>query len=124
MSLTRVIGLPWYRREDYATLVMLFSDADKLPGTYDAWLARAQFPARMTPLIRFGPCARSISATGLDLLSITGPPPQLLVDLRAFDSIVSWYGANRPDFRDTVAALKPPGACLSTSRMTRMRPMR
>ena len=28
--------------------------------------------------------------------------------LREFDSIVSWYGANRPEFRETVAALGLP----------------
>jgi hypothetical protein len=65
-------------------------------------------PARMTKLIRFGPRARAISATGLDLLSITDPPCQLLADLRSFDSIVSWYGANRPEFRDMVASLDLP----------------
>jgi heptosyltransferase III len=65
-------------------------------------------PGRMTSLIRFGPRARSIATTGLDLLAITDPSPQLLTELRAFDSIVSWYGANRPDFRDAVAALDLP----------------
>src|SRR3954452_536513 len=65
-------------------------------------------PARMVPLIRFGPRARAISATGLDLLGVTDPPAQLVDHLRAFDSIVSWYGANRPEFRDTVAGLGLP----------------
>jgi hypothetical protein len=27
------------------------------------------------------------------------PPPELLVQLRSFDSIVSWYGSNREEFR-------------------------
>jgi heptosyltransferase III len=60
--------------------------------------------ARNVPLIRFAP-ARSISSTGLDLLGISdASPPRLLYDLSAFDTILSWYGANRPDFREYVAA--------------------
>jgi heptosyltransferase III len=57
------------------------------------------------PLARFADDARSIASTGLDLLGIADPPQSLLNDLRSFDSIVSWYGANRQDFRDTVAGL-------------------
>ena len=30
---------------------------------------------------------------------MTEPPDQLIEELRSFDSIVSWYGANRPEFR-------------------------
>ncbi len=62
----------------------------------------------LMPLGRFADCARSIAATGLDLLAVTDTPPRLLDDLRSFDSIVSWYGANRPEFRDAVAALGLP----------------
>jgi len=62
----------------------------------------------MTSLVRFGPRVRAISSTGLDLLGVTDPPTPLLDDLRGFDSIVSWYGANRPEFRDCVAALGLP----------------
>ncbi|MCU1236800.1 MAG: glycosyl transferase, family 9 [Candidatus Solibacter sp.] len=65
-------------------------------------------PARTVPLIRFADRVRGISSTGLDLLGITEPPPRLLDELRSFDSIVSWYGANNPAFRDTVAALGLP----------------
>lgn len=56
------------------------------------------------PLVRFAP-ARSIRSTGLDLLGIEEPAPRLLDALRGFDSIVSWYGANRPEFRELVATL-------------------
>jgi hypothetical protein len=41
-----VIALPWYRRGDYAALVRLFSDPDKVPATYDAWLKRAESTER------------------------------------------------------------------------------
>ena len=37
-----VTALPWYARADYPTLLRLFSDPDKLPATYDAWLLRAE----------------------------------------------------------------------------------
>jgi hypothetical protein len=65
-------------------------------------------PARMVPLVRFGGRVRAIAAIGLDLLGVTEPPAGLIEALREFDSIVSWYGANRPEFRETVAALGLP----------------
>ena len=37
-----VSALPWYARADYPILLRLFSDPDKLPVTYDAWLQRAE----------------------------------------------------------------------------------
>ncbi len=37
-----VIALPWYARGNYPALLKLFSDPDKLPPTYDAWLKRAE----------------------------------------------------------------------------------
>ena len=52
--------------------------------------------------------ARSIASTGLDLLELGPPPLRLLDTLRGFDSIVSWYGAARPEFRATVEALGLP----------------
>jgi heptosyltransferase-3 len=62
------------------------------------------------PLIRFADAVRSIGATGLDLLGLPGitPSPALLERLRSFDSIISWYGAGRPEFRDAVAKLELP----------------
>ncbi len=65
-------------------------------------------PSRTVPLIRVADRARAIASTGLDLLGITDPPPRLIADLRSFDSIVSWYGTNRPEFRAAVAALHLP----------------
>jgi len=60
------------------------------------------------PLARFADRARSIASTGLDLLELAEPDPRLLASLRGFDSIVSWYGTRRPEFRDRVAALGLP----------------
>ncbi len=61
--------------------------------------------SRHLPLIRFADRTRSIASTGLDLLGLEDvePPATLIQTLRSFDSIVSWYGANRPDFREAVA---------------------
>ncbi len=63
---------------------------------------------RNLPLVRFPAATRSIASTGLDLLGITDPPPALLDHLRSFDRILSWYGANRPEFRDVVRRLALP----------------
>lgn len=60
------------------------------------------------PLARFAGRARAIPSTGLDLLGIADPPPRLIEELRGFDSIVSWYGANRADFRDLVLRMGLP----------------
>jgi heptosyltransferase III len=64
--------------------------------------------SRNVPLVRFADRARSIAATGLDWIGIDAPPERLIDELRQFDSIVSWYGANRPEFRDAIADLGLP----------------
>jgi lipopolysaccharide heptosyltransferase III len=56
------------------------------------------------PLARFADRARAIASTGLDLLEF-GTNPNLTGHLIGFDSIISWYGANRPEFRDCVKDL-------------------
>jgi len=66
-------------------------------------------PSSIVPLIRStqsGP----ISSTGIDLLALPGvePPGGLIEKLRSFDSIVSWYGSNRAEFREQVRALGLP----------------
>jgi heptosyltransferase-3 len=64
---------------------------------------------RNVPLAaRIAQHARPIASTGLDLLEVTGPSAELLETLTRFDSIVSWYGANRPEFRQAAAALRLP----------------
>jgi heptosyltransferase-3 len=67
-------------------------------------------PSPAVPLIRFADAVASIASTGLDLLGVDGvePPRPLLARLRGFDSIVSWYGSNRLEFRRAVAALDLP----------------
>src|ERR1019366_7837151 len=74
--------------------------------SFEIWTA-----ARMVPLSPFMPMegrARAISSTGLDLLGVTETPAGVIENLREFDSIISWYGANRPELRETVAALGLP----------------
>ena len=64
----------------------------------------------VVPLIRFADRVRSIASTGLDLLGLDGvDPPQALINwLKSFDSIISWYGANRDEFRAEVRRLELP----------------
>lgn len=84
-------------------------------GYLEVWVS-----GRNVPLVRIADRVRSIADTGLDLLGVTDPPAPLLNQMRAFDSIVSWYGANRPEFREaadelalpiTFHAALPPGDC-------------
>jgi hypothetical protein len=49
------------------------------------------------PLIRFADRVRSIGSTGIDSF-----PPRL-ESLGSFDENTSWYGANRPEFRESAA---------------------
>jgi heptosyltransferase III len=67
-------------------------------------------PGAVAPLVRFADRVRSLSATGLDLVGLPDvePPRPAIAALGQFDSIVSWYGANRPDFRDAVTGLGLP----------------
>jgi heptosyltransferase III len=75
-----------------------------LRGAYlELWTA-----ARHAPLARFADRTRSIASTGIDLLGVTEPPTHLIEELRAFDSIISWYGSNRPEFRSLVRQLGLP----------------
>lgn len=60
------------------------------------------------PLIRFADRVRAISSTGLDWVGVGYPPATLVETLRSFDSIASWYGANRPEFRDAMRSLALP----------------
>jgi heptosyltransferase-3 len=72
-------------------------------GYREVWAAQTN-----VPLARFADRARAIPSTGLDLVGVTEPPARLIEELRQFDSIVSWYGANRPDFRELVLGMGLP----------------
>jgi heptosyltransferase III len=64
----------------------------------EVWAQRA-----VLPLIRFADRTRAIADTGLDLIGIADGAP--LDALRQFDSIYSWYGTERPEFREAVRDL-------------------
>lgn len=75
-------------------------------------------PSQNLPLARFANCVRSIASTGLDMLEFA-PSEKLLAELRGFDSIISWYGARRSEFRTAVQSLPfqfhaaiPPDDCM------------
>src|SRR3954447_2066456 len=72
-------------------------------GYFEVWTT-----ARNVPLVRFADRVRAIGSTGLDLLAVTDPPQGLIEALIGFDSIISWYGANRPEFRELVREMALP----------------
>jgi heptosyltransferase-3 len=68
----------------------------------EVWTARA-----VLPLIRFADRTRAIADTGLDLVGVVERARWAATEtaFKSFDSIYSWYGANRPEFREAVAHL-------------------
>jgi len=68
----------------------------------EVWCASAN-----VPLAGFANRARSIQSSGLDRLGIL-PDDDILDRLSEFHSIFSWYGANRPEFRQFVHNLGLP----------------
>lgn len=71
----------------------------------EVWISGAA-----VPLIQFGDRVHSIASTGLDLVGVGDleMPVPLRGRLRSFDSIRSWYGANRPPFREALQCLGIP----------------
>src|SRR5690349_3856091 len=68
----------------------------------EIWCAEANIPLAF--------CAdrvRSIISAGLDRLGLL-PAEDVIERLRGFDSIVSWYGSNRPEFRELTGSLGLP----------------
>ena len=70
--------------------------------------ARAEYtevwaPRAVLPLIRFADRTRAIADTGLDLVGIV--EGAWVKELETFDSIYSWYGTNRGEFREAVRGL-------------------
>ncbi|MEP6962262.1 MAG: glycosyltransferase family 9 protein [Acidobacteriota bacterium] len=60
-------------------------------------------PRPVLPLIRFADRTRAIIDTGLELVGVRDDAR--VPALETFDSIYSWYGTNRPEFRAAVAHL-------------------
>ncbi|HEY7305140.1 MAG TPA: glycosyltransferase family 9 protein [Bryobacteraceae bacterium] len=67
-------------------------------------------PSPIVPLIDFVDAARPLASTGLDLVGIGDleMPARLEYTLRTFDSIVSWYGTNRPPFHEALSTVGVP----------------
>lgn len=66
-------------------------------------------PSPVVPLIQFADRVRSIASTGLDLVGIPDRdvPETLHRTIASFDSIVSWYGSTRSEYRDAMLAMNP-----------------
>jgi heptosyltransferase-3 len=71
----------------------------------EVWILSA-----VVPLIRIADRVCSLASTGIDTFAVGNIEPEegLVRRLRSFDSIVSWYGANRPEFREALASLGVP----------------
>lgn len=73
---------------------------ESLRGDYtEVWCAEQN-----VPLARFADRAQSIISAGLDRVGLL-PADDVMERLRSFDSIISWYGTTRPEFRALVASL-------------------
>src|ERR1700741_3301387 len=61
-------------------------------------------PSPVVSLIHFAEATRSLASTGVDLIGVGDleTPRDLRERLKSFDSIVSWYGANREEFREAM----------------------
>ena len=76
---------------------------DALKSDYtEVWCAEQN-----VPLARFADGARSIGSAGLDRLGLL-EADDVIERLRSFDSIVSWYGTRRTEFRELTAELGLP----------------
>jgi heptosyltransferase III len=64
-------------------------------------------PSAVVPLIRFADAVRPLASTGIDLVGVGDltMPQQLKSKLQSFDSIISWYGTSRPEFREALESL-------------------
>jgi heptosyltransferase-3 len=60
-------------------------------------------PRPVLPLMRFADRTRAIVDTGLELVGVLDDA--FVPELESFDSIYSWYGTNRPEFRHAVRYL-------------------
>ncbi len=68
-------------------------------------------PSAVTPLCRgLADVIQPLASTGIDLVGVGDleMSGSLARRLRSFDSIVSWYGANRPEFREAMSSTGVP----------------
>jgi ADP-heptose:LPS heptosyltransferase len=67
-------------------------------------------PSAVTPLMRFAGAVRSLASTGIGMVGLDGIaiPEGFVNRIRSSDSVVSWYGANQPEFREALAGIGVP----------------
>jgi ADP-heptose:LPS heptosyltransferase len=63
----------------------------------------------VVPLVRFAEHVQSIPSTGIDRIEFDGRPPDppLAEHLASFHEIVTWYGSQRPEFREALKQINP-----------------
>jgi ADP-heptose:LPS heptosyltransferase len=66
-------------------------------GYTEVWCA-----AQNVSLARFADAAHSIVGMGLNRVGLV-PADDVIERLRRFDRVISWYGSNRPEFRELVS---------------------
>jgi hypothetical protein len=71
---SQTLALPWYARSDYPVLLRLFSDSNKLPTTYDAWLERAEGVEQEFQSAGFEIVGRESTVLPADSCSVTTLP--------------------------------------------------
>jgi len=61
----------------------------------------------VVPLVSFADQVRPLASTGIDKIGLVDveAPPELGQQLKSFDSFVSWYGSNRPEFKEAIHGL-------------------
>jgi len=80
--------------------LLAFPAMQSLAGIYtEVWIS-----SPVVPLVGFAQNVRALSETGIDRIAVgeVSLPGPMRQRLQAFDSIVSWYGANRPEFQDAL----------------------
>ena len=83
--------------------ILTFPAMEYLAAGYtEVWISSS-----VVPLIGFADIVKPLSATGLDLVGVgdLSIPGLLASHLLSFDSVVSWYGENRPEFRQALNAI-------------------
>jgi heptosyltransferase III len=79
-------------------VILSLPELEQARGDYtEVWAPRV-----VLPLIRFADRTRAIADTRLDALGVIDAA---VPELETFESIYSWYGSNRPEFREAVRHL-------------------
>jgi heptosyltransferase III len=71
-------------------------------GYTEIWISSA-----VVPLVRFADSVYSLASSGIELVGVGDLeiPPIMKAMIERFDSIVSWYGTNRPEFQEALTNL-------------------